>query len=140
MPLPTGTASSVFGDRRQRQDLPAPLLHQVAGRSSGCKALHNEHDGACVDLVVEAAQQRVAEPLLALQPKGFRLSVPGFIGSSMMGIATAAGKGATGRGGEPEAALRRPHRVSARIYMRADHQVAIGEALEKWSAYIAVLA
>ena len=96
-----------LGDGRQRQHLPAPLLHQVAGKVVDVQALHDEHDGSGV-LIVEAAEQGVADPLLEVEPPRVGLRVGGLqrvIDDN--DVAAPAGERASGRCGEPEPAPRR---------------------------------
>ena len=63
---------------------------------------------APVDLVVQAAEQGVAVPLLEVEPPRIGVRVGGLHRVvDNHDVAAAAGEGASGRGGEPEAALRR---------------------------------
>ena len=71
------------------------------------QTLHDENDGA-VDLVVEAAEQRVAVPLLALEAAGFGLRVSGLHRVvDNEDVAAAAGQRAACRGREPEPSFHR---------------------------------
>ena len=95
------------GNRGQRQHLPALLIHEIAGQVVDVQALHDEHDGSRV-LIVLATEQGVAVPMLEVEPPRIGVRVGGFqrvVDNN--DVAAAAGQGAPGRCGEPEPTLRR---------------------------------